>query len=266
MEIIVEYVLLENFFINLITLKTTALLTKEKGKLFLLSAFLGACLSVALPIFYLSALGYFLVELGLVTIYVCLSFKFKTIKKFFQLYLTFFVSTFLYGGACYFFEGAFGINSLLVVLAVVVFVYFVVKFLTKKILRKKSVENFCFDVEIDIKGKKSHWKAFLDTGNLLYDPLTSSPVILINYKVFSQLFEDIDLEDVLRKSDQLKSLKLAHYISFNTLNCENKLLVFQADQLSIDGKKTIEKPILGLSLKNFNQAFGTDIILHNNCA
>lgn len=264
MEIVVEYVLLENLLINLIILKTTALLTKEKGRLFILSAFLGACVTVVLPILHLNTWGGFLVQAGLTIFYLCISFKFKTIKKFSRLYLSYFVTTFLYGGVCFYFESLFGIKSMLLLLGVVVGFYFVVKFLFLRFSRKTHIENFCFEVEIVESGQKTQWKAFLDSGNLLFDPLTEKPVSLINYRVFSTIFKDIELEDILKRSEKLKRLRFAHYISFNTLNCNDKILVFQVDKLCIDGKKFLEKPTLGLSLKNFNEAFGSDIILHNN--
>lgn len=265
MKIVIEYVLLENLLINLIVLKTTSLIIKEKGCLFLLSALLCAGFTVVLPALALSGLGSFLVQIGLTILCVCISFKFVRWKKFFQIFCCQFLSAFIYGGACYFFESLFGISSLLIVLAVVVTIFLIVQFLIKKINRKKAIENFCFDVEIESGGKTSKWKAFLDSGNLLFDPLTQNPVTLINFKVFSSIFQNIDLEDVLRRSEKLKRLKFAHYINFNTLGKNDKLLVFQVDKLCIDGK-TLEKPTLGLSLKNFNAAFGSDIILHNHFA
>ncbi len=265
MEIVVEYVLIENCLINLLVLKTVALLTKEKGRLCWLASLLGACLTVAMPIFRLTEIGYFLVEIGVVVLGCCLCFKFKTIKKFVRLFGCYFIVLFLYGGACFFVERLFGITSVLIVLAVVVAVYFVVKLLMKKYVRKQSIDSFCFDVEIEEKGKKTNWKGFLDSGNLLYDPLTEMPVCLINFKVFTAIFSEIDLQDVLTKSVKMKKLQLAHYINFNTLNQEDKILVFQVDKIKI-GEKISEKPILGLSLKNFNEAFESDIILHNNFA
>jgi len=262
MKIVIEYVLLENLLINLIILKTTSILTKERGRLFLLFAFLNACITVALPALNLSTIGAFFVQIGVSMPLVCFAFKFKTFKKFVQLELCYFVSNFIYGGACFFFEGAFGIRSTLIVLAVVIVTYFIVKYLDKRLNRKKCIDTFCYDVVLESQGKESTWKAFLDSGNLLFDPLTESPVSLINFKVFSTLFSDIALEDVLRKSDKLKNLKFAHYISFNTLNNNDKILVFQVDMLKINSV-VVEKATLGLCFKNFNQAFGSDIILHN---
>ena len=265
MKIVIEYVLLENFFINLIVLKTVELFLKEKGKFFWVSACLGSALTLATPLLGLSTFGNFLLQFGFAIFYVCISFKFSTFKKFLSLFVCYFVSSFLYGGACYFFEGLFGITSLIVVLFVVTIVFLFVKFLLRKRQRKKDLESFCFDVQIETGGKNHSFKAFLDSGNFLFDPITEKPVCLINFKAFSKLFEEIGVEDIIRKNDKIKSLKFAHYISFNTLNNADKILVFQVDTMKI-GERVFEKPIFGLSLKNFNQTFGTDVILNNEFA
>ena len=51
MKIVIEYVLLENFLINIIVLKTVELFLKEKGRLFFLSALLGAGVTLVFQIF-----------------------------------------------------------------------------------------------------------------------------------------------------------------------------------------------------------------------
>ena len=262
MKIIIEYVLIENMLINIISLYTTSMFTKERGRYFWVAAFLGGCVTVVLPLFNLTAVGSFLLEIGLVCLYICISFKFKTLKKFLKLYICFYIVTFLYGGACYFVERYFGIQSTLIVLAVLVALFVAIKILAKQFTKKKNIEAFCFEVEIADRGKKSKWKAFLDTGNLLFDPLTDRPVILINFKVFSTLFKEVEIEDLLTKSKKIDCLKLAHYINFNTLNNSDKILVFEVDNIVI-GENIVDKPMLGLSFKDFNAAFGTDIILHN---
>ncbi len=265
MIIVVEYVLIENFLINLIILKTTSMLTKEGGRWLFLSAFFGACLTVAMPAMYLSAIGSFLVEVGVAIVSICISFKFKKIKKFAILFSTYFISAFLYGGACYFFESYFGITSLIVILAIVVTLFVIVRFVIKRINRKRAVEKFCYEVTLVSDGRETKWKAFLDSGNLLFDPLTNKPVTLINFKVFSSLFVNIELEDILRKSDKLKNLNLAHYINFNTLGKGSKILVFQVDSLMV-GEKVVEKATLGLCFQNFKEAFDSDIILNGDFA
>lgn len=265
MKIVIEYVLIENFFINLIVLKTVELFLKEKGKLLFLSAGIGAIVTLLCPLLRLTTFGSFLLQAGFAIFYVCISFKFCGLKKFASLYLTYFVSAFLYGGACFFFEGLFDQRSLIVVLAVIVFVFLAVRTLLRRRQRKKDVENFCFDITIVVGNRAHDFKAFLDSGNFLSDPITGKPVCLINLKAFSMLFETIELSDILHKNGKVKGLKFAHYITFNTLGSNDKILVFQVDSMRV-GERNFERPTLGLSLKNFNQTFGTDVILHNEFA
>ena len=42
------------------------------------------------------------------------------------------------------------------------------------------------------------------------------------------------------------------------------ILVFQVDKVVLENGNVLENATLGLALKNFNEAFGTDVILHNN--
>ena len=144
-------------------------------------------------------------------------------------------------------------------------VFATVLFLVKKFNRKKSIENFCFDVLIVIGERSCACKGFLDSGNLFFDPVTEKPVTLVNLKVFEKLFADIKICDILMRSEKLKTLKFAHFVSFNTLGKGDKILVFQVDKMVVE-KRVFEKSLLGLSLKDFENTFGTDIILHNNFA
>ena len=67
------------------------------------------------------------------------------------------------------------------------------------------------------------------------------------------------------KTKKIKEIKFAHFINFKTLNFDSKILVFEIDKMAV-GDKIFENVMLGLSLQNFNQAFGSDMILHNNIA
>ncbi len=265
MQIVVEYVLLENFIICLLVLKSVSLLAKEEGKLFWLSSMLSAAVALCMPALYMGVFGSFLLQFGMAFVYVSICFKFKTINKFIKFLLLYFLVNFIYGGACFFVGQLAGETTLLTILLVVVCTYCILKFVCKYLNKKKGIDNFCFDVEIESAGKRKKFRAFLDSGNLLYDPVTESPVSLINFKAFSTLYDDIKLEDVLRKGEKLQKLRFAHYISMGTLSTDGKILVFQADKICVAGQ-TLEKPILGLSLTSFNQAFGSDVILHNNFA
>lgn len=260
-----EYMLAISFVINLLIIKTAEAFLKEKGRLFFLSAFMGACFAILSPHFYLNKIGNILFNLGANIWYVCISFRFKTFKKFSQIYALQLISTLLYGGVCYIVSNFLPIKTYWGLLAILICLYFIIKLLFRKIKRKEEVEKFCYDIEIENDGKVTTWKAFLDSGNLLYDPITQKPVCLVNFKAFTKIFDDVSIADIVTRSAKIKKIKFAHYIAFNTLNNSDKILVFQVDKLKINTKE-IEKATLGLVLKNFNQAFGSDVILHNNFA
>lgn len=263
MQVVVEYVLAENFVLSFCVLKTVGLLLHEKAKHIFLAAIFGAMLTVALPALYLSRIGWLFVQLGLMILNVCLCFKFDTLKKFFQIFLCHLVANFVFGGAIFFASSAIGQQNLVIVLLAGVAAYGVAAFVLGRHHRKKQIEKFCFDVVVEQNGVCQKCRAFLDSGNMLTDPVTQSPVSLINFKMFCALFSDIDISDILHKSEKLQELPLAHYINFGTLNGNDKILVFQVDRLQVNGRVQ-EKSTLGLCFKNFRAAFGSDMILNNS--
>lgn len=200
--------------------------------------------------------------LGTTIWYTCLTFKFCTFKKFLRIYFIYLLMILCYGGVCYFLSSFMLVQSHIVLVVSNALVFVAICFVSKWLSRKKRIENFCHELKIKHGAKIVDCKAFLDSGNLLVDPVTDRPVNLLNFKIFSKLFgEDVDLESVLKGLGQ-KGAMLAHYISFNTLNKSDKILVFQVDEIRIDGK-TEKNAMFGLSFKNFNQAFGSDVILNN---
>ena len=265
MKIVIEYVFLENFFLNCFILKTVSFLVKEKCRRIWLSAFFSACFTIVMPLLNLSILGGILCEIGVMALMICLSFNFKTFKKFSKLLACCFLTLCLYGGVCFFFERLFGLMKTLLFLTVITSTYILIKIIAKWRDRKRSVDNFCFDVEICANGNTLKFKGFLDSGNMLVDPFTQKPVSLLNFRAFSRLFKDVEIEDIIRNTDKVKCLKFAHYINFNTLNNVDKILIFQVDKIVV-GQDIRENQFVGLTLKNFNQAFGTDVILHNSFA
>ncbi len=257
------YCLIGFFMINLIILKTTAVVLNEDVKWIFLSSFLGANLVAILPHFFLSKTGMIVYSLGVSIWFICLSFDFKTLKKFLRLYSTYVLLIVCCFGIAILLKDYVGTTSIIVLLCGVIGMYCVVKFVARQSRRKRSIEAFCSEVEMVERGISTKWKAFLDSGNLLFDPLTDKPVNLVNYRVFNNLFgKQITLEDVIKRTDKVKRLKMAHYIRFSTLNNSDSILVFQIDKLKI-GERVEKDAVFGLSLKNFNSAFGSDVILHN---
>ncbi len=261
----VWYVFILNFLINLIVTKTTSFLVKEKGRFFLLSAVFAAELSVYKLVVPLDKVGQIICQVGLVVVFSCICFEFVTFKKFLQIFASYFVSFLLYGGLGLVLGIYLQIESVVLIFVAATGLCFSVGIILKHSRRRKMVGDFCFQTKLKTATKSLECKAFLDTGNFLFDPLTNKPVSLVNFKVLTSLFKEISLEDVLLRSEKLKSLKNAHYIPFKTLNGKDRILVFEVDEIFLNGK-TVKDVMLGLCLNNFNSSFGSDIILHNDFA
>lgn len=252
----------ETFFLNYLMLKSTALLSTEKPKLLLASTALSTALSIFENMFIFTRSGRVLFLLGTTIWYICITFKFSTFKKFVKLYLLYLLMLLCYGGASYFVSSFLLLKSHVSFVIANICVFAVTLFLSSWLKRKRMLQNFCYDIQINHKDKKVICKAFLDSGNLLVDPNTNKPVSLVNFKIFSKLFGDsVKLEELIVGRWKPCGTN-AYYIPFNTLNCEAKILVFEVDEIKIDGK--LERNVeFGLSLKNFTDAFGSDVILNN---
>jgi len=258
MKIVVEYVFLQNFLLMFLILKTVSFMLHEKTKSVWLSATLSGVTTTLIPALHLSPIGNFLLEAGLGIVFICISFN---LKKFILLFLGYYCTLFLFGGACYYIQFMFGHISTTAVLSIACAVFLTSKYFSKKIWKKRQIENFNIDVSIENADKKVDLRGYLDSGNLLVDPLTQSPVSLIDFRVFEKLFDNISLLEVFSKSKKLKNIKLAHFITLNSINFQNKIFVFVVDKIVLN-KKIIQKPTVGLSLKDFKKSLNADMIIN----
>ncbi len=263
MKIVVEYLFLESFLINLVVFKSTALLLKEKTRFVWLSCSFVAVATVCLPLFRLNRAGTILFDAGLIGLCAIISFRWKSLGRFLQLFASIFVCNFLYGGVCTYFEMLFGIESVFVLFAVVGLTFVMLRLANKLAFRNKSLQQFKVKTTLFNKQEKVECFAFLDSGNFLSDNLTDKPVSLINLNVFCKLFPQASVQKLLGGELVEMGLKNAHYIDFDTLNAKNRILVFEVERIAI-GANEIERVMVGLSLKEFD--FDSDVILHNNFA
>ena len=258
----IVYLVCETMLLNFFILKSTALLCNEKAPMLFVSVALSTMLSIIESMFVSTRIGRCLFLIGTAIWYICLSFKVFTFKKFLKLYLLYFLMVFCYGGL-YYYISSFLLAGSHVVLILSSIVFFIsVAILSKWLNKKKCVDNFCFEIQIQHNGKKVDCRAFLDSGNLLVDPNTNKPVSLVNFKIFRKLFGDeVNIEKLLCGKVSDCGIN-AYYIPFNTLNHEAKILVFEIEEITIKGRteKSVE---LGLLYTNFGQAFGSDVILNN---
>ena len=265
MTIDIELSLFVNLVLNSFILFLTGYFFKEKPKLWFLSSLIGAGIAIVMPGLYLPSYAKILAQVFLSFVMVSLSFDVKPLKKFVYSYITFLAMTFLFGGGCYALSSTFGTLPLVGVVAVGIVVFLSFKAVVFYRNRQNIIENFSFKVKITENGKEVEEEGFLDSGNLLYDPVTKKPVILINFDIFSKLYENIDYLNALLKKIDLSQLENAHYIKLSTVASGRQILVFSVGSLELVGqglKKSFPHAMLGLSFSGFEKAFGKKILLH----
>ncbi len=246
MEIVIEYVLLDNFLIDalLMTLAIKTLrLPLSKWGIVLSSAF-GAGFAVVSPLINIG--GVLAILLKLVVAFVmsfmaCFSFK-KIISRFFL----FVLYTFAFGGALiaiFSFMGVQVYDSLylgyvstlpLGTLLVSGIMFFVAVFRMLVFIHKKRVWNNAVSINLNIRGKEKPIKSFVDTGNTLKNH-EGKPVIVLPEKALSLWFDTHErLKIMFGKANEL-GLENVETITVNSLGGSYKMCVFDA-QVSIDGK------------------------------
>ncbi len=259
----IEYVFIENLIINYFILKLCHLANKEKSKLTILFAFVGSFVATVMPFFAVTTQARIIIQIFTSIAMVLMAFKWKGVKYFFKNSLLFFMITFVFGGAVMVFEQNFGQLNILWVLLILFILFILTRFFIKFVYKKKVVENFLTSVKICDGNNIIEEKGFFDSGNLLYDPITSKPIALITHEVFSKLYGTDSVSIFLKKIDETK-LKNGHYINVNSAIKGGKMLVFSVDKIIVEGERIYEDVCLGLSFSGFEKAMHSQVLLHSS--
>jgi len=283
MEIYIEYVLIDNMVINTLIL----LLVKKTLKLrtswlrILLSSGLGTLVAVLLPLFSLPSWILFIIKIVLGVCMVLLLSRYFKLKEFIFSFLLFIGYTLFLVGASLATLLAMGTSLELlsqggydtvvpigvVLLIVSVYVY-IITMLAKYLTRKKEVEPFIKNVRLIVSGKELPLKAFLDSGNKLYDKKTGLPVVILSMKSMEKFYTKEILEKLILENGRDSEFKNVHTISYNTISGEaKKMIVFEADKIIINSgtnEYITNRFMVGVSYKVFNDVVNYDILLGNN--
>ena len=278
MQVYIEYVIIDNLLIDYFILSITQKMCKtncKNYKLWLI-ALLGTFISILSP--FLSGVYLVLTKIlcsVLIPFLLLEKNKGKLLfKRFLVVFLCFLLSTMIMGGACIMLCSLLGIDYTIsdgslqiynfpigLALLVCFVMYVIVKNLVRNFYSVKHLSKFLYDITLKNEQKTFVCKAFLDTGNRAVDEKTNQPIVLINFSIFSKLFPEIKLTDLLLKRYQNFKLKNMHEIDIKSLSNSSKILVFEIDNIMID-EKVITNFMLGLSLKNFNETLSADCILN----
>ncbi len=264
MRIEIELSLIINIFLNSLILNLSAAVLKERARLFVLWAALGAIIAIISPLFALPFYSKILLEVFTCFLLSSLTFKFTSWKRFFVICAVVTLITFLFGGASYALQSAIGQFPLFVVAIVGAVIYTIAKMILLHQQRRNKIDNFSFKVIIKDGGKVLQEEAFLDTGNMLYDTITKKPIMLVTFDVFHKLYSNISFLSAFTKKTENCSIKNGHYIKINSIGSGTSMLVFTIDELLVgEEEKSFKNVAIGLSFSGFDKSFGKKILLHS---
>lgn len=260
MTIYIDIVLIENLIMNYIILCATSIIMKLK--LSYIRIFIGSLIgAIYAVISYMSTFQVYstlVLKIVLSIIIVYISFNPQTVKKLLKEVLIFYLTSFLFGGVAFYLLYFINPKNIISQNGVLVGTYPIkiamlggiigsIIIITSFKIVKSKVSNkdmFC-NVEIKINGKKVKTKAMIDTGNLLKEPITNIPVVVVEHTLLydvipKQILNNLEnilggeihnISEDIRKQYILK-LKIIPYSSLGKQN--GMLLGIKAENILIE--------------------------------
>ena len=282
MTIYVDVVLIENLIMNYIILFATGLVLKIKINhiRLILSSLLGAIYSIVAYTGFLKIYSSFILKIILSAIIVYIAYNPLSVKKMSKELLFFYLISFVFGGAAFaliyivrpqdilmrngLFLGTYPLKTVILG-AIVAFVVIITAFTIIK--NKMTKKNMIYKIEVKLNGKEIITEALIDTGNMLKEPITNLPVVVIEHtllydcmpKEILNHLEDIiggDFEKIPEeiKNKYVSKLKL---IPFSSLGKQNGMLIgIKPDYLKIikeEQEEIKENVIIGIYDKSLTK-------------
>lgn len=296
MTVYLDIVFLENVLMNYIIIFATGVVIKTELKKWrnIIASVVGAIYTVVMYLNIIPIYSNFVMKMILSVAIVYVSFKPKSIKKLIKDLVIFYLVSFVFGGCVfalmYFlqpqmaqirngvFVGAYPIKVALIG-GLVAFAILQISFRIVK--TKFSKKDMIFDVQVVINGKQVKVKALLDTGNLLKDPITGFPVIVIEHtslkliipeKVLNNLDKILggDIDELTKDDKFSETISRFRMIPFSSLGKQNGLLLgIKADSINVISDEkidTVNNAIIGIYDKSFTKngaytaIFGLDML------
>ena len=291
MTVYLDIVLLENICMNYIILFATGIINKAKINQIklLLSSTLGSIYAVISFTTNLQIYSNLIIKVLLSIVMINIAFKPETIKKCLKQLIIFYLTSFAFGGCAFFllyyikpqnilmrngiYIGSYPIKiALLGGILGFIIINIAFKLIKGKITKK---DMFC-KVIIQIEGKQTQTLAMIDTGNLLKDPITKVPVIVVEEEKLKEIIEEevlkeinktLEGEEVNLPQEYLSRIRL---IPFASLGKQNGMLVgIKPDKIIInfdDEVNEIKNVIVGMYNKKiapnnkYQAIMGLDLI------
>lgn len=269
MTVYIDVVLIENISMNYIILLASSLIGNRKVHFFkvFMASFIGGLYSIVNYIIDISWFTNIIFKIFISAIMIKIAFNNRNFKSFFKQLMLFYLVSLTFGGAAFMllffvnpsgiiFENGHLVGTYPIKIAILGgIVGFSIISIVSNILRKVITEQIC-EIEICYQGKLVKVKTFIDSGNLLKEPISQADVVVVEKDSLKTIIESSFLEssvNILKANlissgtDMIKNkIKI---IPFSSLGNENGMLVgFKPDYIKIynDETKIITNVIVGI--------------------
>ena len=276
MTIYLDVVLIENLCMNYIILFATGYILKLKRKhiRLIISALIGAVYAILAYLEITKGLSNLIVKIILSIEMVYIAYSPKTVKDLLKVLLFFYLISFVFGGSAfallYFikpeeifmrngvFIGTYPIKVAILGAIVGFAITSIAFYIIKTKLSKKDI--YC-EITIYFNNKDITTKALIDTGNMLKDPITNIPVVVVEKEKLENILPNNILDNIdqiiegkvqkeIYQDENLKYISRFRVIPFKSLGKENGMLLgFKADKILIKREEIryqIDKVIIGI--------------------
>lgn len=212
--IYLDVIFLENVIMNSIILYAAAIILKIKTKFIriFISSIIGSIYAIILYITNLKIYTSIISKILLSIIMVYVAYNPQNVKKLWKQILIFYLTSFVFGGVSLYLiyvikpqdilieNGMFiGEYVLKVIMLAAIVAYLVIKISLKIIKTKLSPKDMYCKIKFKLNGKEVETKAMIDTGNLVKEPITNTPVIIVE----SSLLYDVLPKEILNNLDNI---------------------------------------------------------------
>lgn len=291
MYIYAEYLLLENLAINYIILYVTKRFTRTESNNFriILASSIGAIYTLVVFFPSLKFMTKFVVKLSVSILIIIIAFNPAKLKKFIKLFATFYIVAFVFAGAAlalfyltdvetYVGNGIFYIKNfpITILFFAIVVSSLLFKFTWEYIQTRMSKSKTFIPITVDLNNKCVEIVALLDTGNSLKDPISHTPVIIVQFSAIRNLLPD-KVQNIFLKykennldvvsavmSEASNDFKF-RLIPFKSIGKENGMLLgFKPDRVIIksDDDKFISDIVIGIYNSNLSSDNEYNALLH----
>ena len=282
MTVYLDVVLMENLMMSYIILLATGLILKLKLKhiRLIIGSLIGAIYSIVAYTGFLEIYSSFILKIILSIIIVYIAYNPQSVKTLSKELLFFYLTSFVFGGAAFaliyivkpqdilmkngLFLGTYPLKTVILA-AIVAFVIIITAFTIIK--SKLTKKNMICEIELKLNNKMIKTEALIDTGNMLKEPITNLPVVVIEHTLLYECIpkeilnhlEDIIGGDFGKISEEIKmkyvsKLKL---IPFSSLGKQNGMLIgIKPEYLKIIKEEVVEvkeNVILGIYDKSLTK-------------